>query len=253
MVTDDRRAKILSFLSKEGYMSVPKLAQNLFVSEATIRRYLADLEKEGSIKRTRGGASYIDPALAKWPFVFRNKTNIPEKLHIARLAASFVNDGDTLFMDASSTCLCLAKELSKDLSLDILTYGIPAAQVLAENRKAFVELPCGQYNPDRSSIYGKDACDFFSTRYANTCFISAQGLDAKQGLTEYSREEVFLKKTLCENAKRTIVLLDHTKINKTFYIQDLSLQDIDILITDRPLPEELDREFYKYDIPVIYE
>lgn len=253
MVTDERRLKILELLKKETYMSVSDLSQNIFVSESTIRRYLTELEHEGFIKRVRGGASYIDPALAKWPFVFRNKTNIPEKLHIARLAASFVNEGDTLFLDASSTCLFLAKELSKNISLDILTYGIPAAQVLAENRKAFVELPCGQYNPDRSSIYGKDACDFFSSRYANTCFISAQGLDARQGLTEFSREEVFLKKTLHEHAKQTIVLLDHTKINKIHYIQALTLQDIDVLITDQPLPEELDQEFYKYDIPVIYE
>lgn len=70
---------------------------------------------------------------------------------------------------------------------------------------------------------------------------------------EYSREEAFLKKTLHEHASQTIVLLDHTKMNQTFYIQDLTLSDIEIIITNRPLPENLYEACYKYDIQVIYE
>lgn len=253
MIVEDRRNLILELLEEHNYMSVSQLANKIYVSEATVRRYLTQLEKEGVLKRTRGGASYINPALTEWPFVFRNKTNISEKLHIGKLAASFVEDGDHLFLDASSTCLCLAKSLPQNISADILTYGIPTAQALAKNKHIFVELPGGQFHNDRSSIYGKDACDFICSRYAKTFFVSGQGLDPKQGLTEYSREEAFLKKTLHEHASQTIVLLDHTKMNQTFYIQDLTLSDIDIIITNRPLPENLDEACYKYDIQVIYE
>lgn len=253
MIPETRREEILALLEKNTYMSVSDLAKSIFVSEPTIRRDLAYLEKEGSLKRTRGGASYIHPTLARWPFVFRNKTNIAEKLHIGKIAASFINYGDCIFLDSSSTCLCLAKSFPEDIELDVLTFGIPAAQALGTNPKIFLELPGGKFHPQRECVYGKEACDYFSQHHATICFLSGYGLSADGGLTETSREEFVLKKVLHENADQTIVLMDHTKFGKTHYRKVLSFSEIDILVTDCPLPEDIDEMCYKYDVQVLYE
>lgn len=253
MIPETRRQEILDLLKKNTYMSVSALANSIFVSEPTIRRDLAYLEKEGSVKRTRGGASYIHPTLARWPFVFRNKTNINEKLHIGKIAASFINYGDRIFLDSSSTCLCLAKSFPEDIELDVLTFGIPAAQVLGTNPKIFLELPGGKFNSQRECIYGKEACDYFHQHHATLCFLSGYGLSADGGLTEVSREEAILKKVLHENADQTIVLMDHTKMGNTYYRKVLPFEEMDVLITDRPLPEDIDEMCYEYDVQVLYE
>lgn len=253
MVPKDRREEILKLLSIKKYMSVEEFSNLMFISESTIRRDLAHLEKEGSLKRTRGGASYIDPSLVKWPFVFRNKTNIEEKIYIGKLAASFVQDGDSIFIDSSSTGLCLAKALVKKQNINVLTYGIPTAQLLAEEGNAYVECVCGHYFPGRASIYGKEACDFIKQHYAKTCFISGCGLSIEHGLSDYAKEEVPLKKMFHKCSEQTIVLIDHSKFEQTFFWQDLPFSEIDIIITDQPLPEKIDDICYHHDIQVIYE
>lgn len=111
MLREERRKKILELLADEKTMSVERLERSIFVSEPTIRRDLMQLAKECSIKRTRGGASYVNPDLVDWPFSFRQKENIREKNEIAQMAARLVQDGDTLFLDSGSTCFCLAREL----------------------------------------------------------------------------------------------------------------------------------------------
>lgn len=253
MIPETRREEILNLLATNKYMSVKQLASSIYVSEPTIRRDLMYLEKEGSIKRERGGASYVDPSFVKWPFVFRNKSNLKEKLYIGQLASTLVNDGDNIFIDSSSTGLCFAKSLHQKQNLNVLTYGFQTAQTLSENESTSIECVCGAFHAPHSSIYGKEACDFVSRHYAQSCFISCCGLDTLLGLTDNSREEVALKRTFHEHSKQTVLLLDHTKMNTIFYYQDLKLSEIDIIVTDQPLPKNLDEACYTHDIQVIYE
>lgn len=253
MISETRRQQILDLLEKNTYMSVSDLAKAIFVSEPTIRRDLTYLEKEGSLKRTRGGASYIHPTLVKWPLVFRNKTNIEEKLHIGKIAASLINYGDSIFLDSSSTCLCLAKSFPENIKLDVLTFGIPAARILGTNPNIFLELPGGKFHSQRECVYGQETCNYFDQHHATLCFLSGYGLSADGRLTESSREEFILKKVMHKNADQTIVLIDHTKMGKTYYRKVLSFEEIDILVTDRPLPEDIDEMCYKYDVQVLYE
>ncbi len=173
-------------------MSVKELAKEIFASESTVRRDLTQLEAEGVLKRTRGGASYVNPDKVKYSFMVRNKSNIEKKHHIAKLATKFVESGDSIFIDSSTTCLSFAEELPENIELDILTFGIHTAHQLAVNTNSFVECVCGKYYPTRSSIYGNDACNFISQHHAKTCFMSGCGLHVEYGLTEYSREETSL-------------------------------------------------------------
>lgn len=252
MLPDIRRNEILRHLEKNLYMSVDDLAKAVFVSKPTIRRDLAQMEKEGLLSRKRGGASFIASEKMNFPFVFRNHANIDKKNYIAGLAADYVRDGDFLFLDSSSTCYCLARHLASFSSLNVLTHGIPALQVLGKNRGISIDCVCGTYHPQRDDIYGYDACEYISRRHARINFISCQGLDLKYGITQYTQEDAAIKKAFCSHSDHTILLADSSKIGKISNYQILPLKELTAVVTDQPLPEALMAYCQEHHIEVVY-
>ena len=114
MSFEDRERKIIQLVKEKNYISVKELTKLLYVSEPTIRRDLTLLEKKGLLKRNRGGASYVSRQQTQYPQAFRHDENIQEKKYIARLASQFVQNGDSVFMDASSSCFYLAQYINRD-------------------------------------------------------------------------------------------------------------------------------------------
>lgn len=251
MLSEERRKKILELLADEKTMSVEKLARSIFVSEPTIRRDLMQLAKEGSIKRTRGGASYVNPDMVDWPFTFRQKENIREKTEIARMAARLVQDGDTLFLDSGSTCFCMARELLEKKDLSILTYGVNNARILAENETFHAQITCGRYMPKRTSIYGYGTIDYIRRFHAKWCFISAPAFHPEKGCFNYDAEEAEIKKAFYDNADHTILLLDHTKIGKTFQYLELSMAQLSVIIYDGPVSKQLQKQCERHHVRLI--
>lgn len=252
MIAEDRRRKILELLGQYNYLSVEKLAKAIYVSEPTIRRDLAQLAKEGSLKRTRGGASYINPDLVDWPFTFRQKENIKQKTIIAQLAVKFVKDGDSIFLDSGSTCFCLARELLNLKDLSVLTYGVNNAKILAANDTINAQITCGRYRLKRSSIYGYGTIDYIRQHHAKLCFLSSPGFYPDKGIYNYDAEEAEIKRVFYENADQTILLLDHQKVGKIFSYLELSLKDINVIITDKPFEDSVQLICDKHNITVIH-
>lgn len=253
MLSEERRKRILELLADEKTMSVEKLARAIFVSEPTIRRDLTQMSREGSIKRTRGGASYVNPELVDWPFSFRQKENIREKTHIASMAARFVQDGDTLFLDSGSTCFCLARELLEKKDLSILTYGVNNARILAENETFNAQITCGRYMPKRTSIYGYGTIDYIRQFHAKWCFISAPAFHPEKGCFNYDAKEAEIKKAFYDNADHTILLLDHTKVGKTFQYLELSMAQLSVIIYDGPVSHQLQEQCELYHVRLIHD
>lgn len=109
---------------------------------------------------------------------------------------------------------------------------------------------------DKIILYGLTAFDtliFIKQHYAKTCFVSGCGFSAEHGLSDYAKEEAALKKTFHECSDQTIVLVDHSKFEQKFFWRDLDFSEINVIITDRPLPENIDERCYHHDIQVIYE
>lgn len=252
MISDERKKKILELLEQHQYMSVEKLARAIFVSEPTIRRDLTQMAKEGSLKRTRGGASFVNPDLVDWPFIFRQKESIDQKRHIAEMAVKLVNDGDTLFLDSGSTCYCLARELLELKNLSVLTYGMANAQLLATNETINSQITCGTYQSKRTSIYGFGTIDYIRQFHAKFCFLSSPGFYPEKGIYNYDAEEAEIKKALHDNADITILLLDHKKIGKSFAYLELPLEHIEVILTDRPFETSVQALCDKHHVRVIY-
>ena len=138
-----------------------------------------------------------------------------------------------------STCSYLAETLDPSLRLTLLNNCFPTIQKLSENRHFTVECPCGQYVPSHVGIFGEEAETFIRRRHADYYFDSAAGLDAQAGVTVRALVEMSVKRAMRENADCTVLLLDRSKMGVRNYYQVFALAEIDILITDAPLPAEI--------------
>ena len=252
MQPDDRKKEILEYLEKNQYMSVEELARAVFASEPTIRRDLAQMEREGLISRKRGGASNISSEKMNFPFAFRNRAKIDKNNYIAGLAAAYVREGDFIFLDSSSTCYCLARHLAAFSHLKVLTHGIPALQVLGKKEGITAECVCGTYHPQRDDFSGYEACEYISTRHARISFISCQGLNVTSGVTEYLVDDAALKKAFHRNSDQTILLVDSSKVGRAVHYQTMPLKELTAIVTDQPLPEELTAYCEAHHIEVVY-
>ena len=253
MSHEDRREQILSLIQAEGYISVTDLARSLFISEPTIRRDLTALEREGSIRRTHGGASFIENGPNFWPLNMRNKVNLKEKELIGQLAASLLKENDHIFIDTGSTDFCLAKALDPAMQLTVATNGLPIAMLLAGQATKTVECCGGFYDARDSAFYGEDTLQFIRKRRAKYFFVSTGSMDAQYGASGFDSKGIPSKHVFSENAERTVLLMDHTKEDKVSYYQVFTWDQIDILITDRRPNEALMDACREHQVQVIYE
>ena len=239
MIPENRREVILSILKEKGYCSVEALASKVYVSVPTIRRDLSHLHKEGLIKRVHGGASYFQGAPQMLPFDLRKKAMSKEKIKIGETAARLLNDHDTLFLDSSSTCLCLAKAIDSHQKLNVLTNSFLIAQILAEYPEVTVEIVGGIYQPTNLSTYGHEAESNIAKRYAKYCFVTVNSVDQDYGFSNITETDIGVKRAFAQHAEKVIMLVDSSKLYRKNYFKVFDFHEIDILITDKALDEPL--------------
>lgn len=249
MLPEGRRNQILALLKQQGYCSVEELAEIVYVSVPTMRRDLTQLEREGLIKRVHGGASYLGGDAGRViPFDLRGKSMVPEKMRIGEAAAKLLELRDTIFIDSSSTCLCLAKAISPKSEITVLTNSIVIAQTLAEYDQVTVELTGGDYSALALSLYGRGAEETISRRHAKYCFVAVSGMDKEFGLSNSTGIDVGVKRAFAQHAEKVVLLIDSSKVNRARYYKVFDYDDIDMIITDRPLDDELAETCEKYRI-----
>jgi len=239
IAVENREKQMLSLLEVKKYLSVTQLCRELFTSESTIRRGLNKLEKQGLVRRTRGGAFYVQRDHLEWPLLYKNQENIDKKRHIADLAIDFVTDGQTLFVDSSSTCLYFARRLTEKKGLTVLTNGITTSNLLSEETEAEVYCACGKVYSKQSSIHGAETCEYVLNHTANTAFVTCRGLDAGFGASDFIEGEAMVKRCFRKRAGKTILLVDSSKFDKRFFNQTFAIEDIDVAISDKAFPEDI--------------
>ncbi len=247
---DERRNSILSIIDEYGEISLAELC-SLFpdVSSMTIRRDLSELESRGSIIRTRGGAlsvRKINSSLSHLSngeeneYSLRARENIIQKQAIAKKALSFVHKGRSIYFDAGSTIMALAELVPND-SMTIITNGINVAQNLVSKSNINVMIPAGTVNRNTLSVSGSEALNFIEKINIELAFMSASAFSKEAGFTVANTNEAELKKAVISRAKKVIMLLDNEKIGKDLVFTLADISDIHVLITDKPLPEDIQK------------
>lgn len=236
---------------QHGYLTVEELSRSLYTSLPTVRRDLKSMDEEGLIRRMHGGASHISSSRREFPFDLRSRTCMEEKKIIASLAAKLITDDDSIFIDTGSSCYIMAQLLDSNLSLKVVTNCLPTIQILSEKNRITIECPSGQYNNRHRSICGEDAAKFIDTRYAHYYFASASGLSLENGVNTLTSMDVEVKRAMNSNSEKTVLLMDHSKIGRSCFYKAFDISDIDILISDQPLPSELESRCRKEQVSII--
>ncbi|MFZ4451293.1 DeoR/GlpR family DNA-binding transcription regulator [Salibacterium aidingense] len=248
----ERRHKIMEILNKEMRLTVKRLAGELDVSEVTLRSDLKEMEKEGLLRRTHGGAMLPSYPGEEVSFSAREKQNKNEKVIIAQQALDIIKEGQCILLDASSTALELAKLLKqKNIKLTVVTSGIYTALELRENPDLTVILLGGVVRKGSSSLEGILGSNILDQVYVDIMFTSGNGFTFETGLTDFNVYEVELKTEMVKKATSLVALMDHSKIGKSSISSFARTDDISYFITDQTLTKEQYNNFEKRNIEVL--
>src|SRR5699024_5787041 len=180
------------------------LCKQLFCSEATIRRSLVKLEQAGLIKRFHGGATLIPDKNIEYPHFYREKKRQKEKTYISDLAFDFIGNGDTLFLDSSSTVATLCTKLDHFKNLTVITNGLQIALMFSKFNNIDVYIAGGIVKKSSLSVIGQLSSQFIGDFTVDLAFISCRGMD-KCGIYEADPNQALTKKHMIDNANQTIL------------------------------------------------
>jgi len=243
MLASERQDRILDMLLKSRAVSTTRAAKALAVTEETVRRDFEKLEADGRLYREHGGAVRANDSRRDLPLDSRELANVAEKNAIARAARTLIQNGETVFFDASSTVFQLAGRLT-DLEVTVLTTGLKVAIELARQPAVQVILVGGVVNHGSLSCQGTLTDRILESYHVRKVFISCRGVDAERGLSEANSEQAGLRRKIINFSDQTIVLADHTKIGLKSSYFFAGLEDVDMLVTDRP-PENKIRQILR--------
>jgi len=232
----ERKSEIVNILEQSGKVDVGDLSARLGTSRETIRRDLQEMEEDGILKRTHGGAVFagsIPGSPLELPVAVREIQHSGEKDAICRKAASLIRDGDNIFLDNSSTCLYLLKYIPPKANVTIITNSVKllseSVNYLSPNH--LVICLGGIFHASNHSLYGntalKNAADFYPSR----TFMSCSGI-RPDSVTDASILEVDLKRLMMERSQEVILLADHSKFTRSGQVFLSDLSGIDMVITD---------------------
>ena len=243
MLDGERHERILDRLRRDTFASVHQISEETGASETTIRRDLDALEREGSLKRIRGGAE-LSPTLRspvdvprEAPFERRRAFHVEEKRKVAGAAASLCENGETIFIDGGSTTFQMADYL-RSLKLTIVTNSFAIAESLLHTSGNTIIVPGGIVYPDSCLILDPFGNDMFSDYHATKAFMGIGGL-SPAGAYNNDATLIRTERAMIEHSEALVILADSSKFGKSAPIRLCDPSAIDILITDQNPPDEI--------------
>jgi DeoR/GlpR family transcriptional regulator of sugar metabolism len=235
--TGPRRQQILNLLEETGSLDVGDLADRFAVSVVTIRKDLDDLEREGLLQRTFGGAVFSHRSRFNRSFLERASEHLPEKLAIAAAALEYIKDGDTIILDAGTTTLALAQVLKTHVkSAFIITCSVPVA--LEVSSAGYDILLLGGMVRNKSlALLGRETLWMLDRYRADKAFLGSSGFTMEKGHTTPNPDDAQVKEAIMRVSREKYVLVDSSKFGDQCLTRFANLRDIDLTITDSRLPK----------------
>lgn len=250
-----RQQYIIELLDKKGEIQLHELKE-IFpdISMMTLRRDLISFEKEGLILRTYGGAVSVkklsNVSGDENPYYLRASESVEAKIEISKKALEFIEKGRSIYFDAGSTIMYLAERLS-DENYSIITSGLNISLELMKKIKLSVISLGGLVNRNTLSVSGSNTINFLDYINIDLAFMSASAFSIENGFTISNIYESELKRKVIENAKKVIMLMDTSKLNKNLPFTFAKLEDIDIWITEKELPVEIIQSAKKNNVQLL--
>ena len=234
MIAEERRSILVNKLREEGYVQVTELADELGISSATIRRDIILLDKEGICTRKRGGAVRTAQGVTmEIPYATRRLRNLAEKGAIAKEALKFIENGNTLLLDAGSTVYSLALLLHQRERLTVVTHDLNIAQKLATNQHINLICTGGIARENEYILEGAQVIDFIRSLRVDKVFLAADAIHPDGWIANVNINEVPIKQAMLSASQQIILLSDSSKFSTTGFAKVCDISEVDTLITDR--------------------
>lgn len=232
MVPAQRRQGILQAV-RSGTAHVSDLARAFDVSEMTVRRDLASLERDGKLERVHGGAVNHVP---ERPFEETALESPEVKTRIGRCAAELVQDGQTVMIDIGTTALQVARHLHGRRNITVITTNLAVLDELRDEPEVDIVLPGGLVRRNYRSTVGVLAEDALRQLRADIAFLGTSGVDRDLSVWDTTMIEVPIKRAMIAAAGHVVLLADGKKFAMSGVVRICGAGDLDQIITDESLP-----------------
>lgn len=244
-----RQERIKKNLEEYGRVICTDLANELGVSEHTIRRDLTELSKEGLCKKVYGGAvsKLNDPA----HFEARRSQDSTEKTLLAQSAAGLVSENSCIYIDAGTTNLAIAENLPEDMPLTVVTNSPDIASVLLRKSRIHTVLLGGVVSRAVGGSVGHNALQQLKSIVVDQAFIGGCAFDLDTGLTGFDLEDCEFKRNAIILSKKTVVALTASKIQRVARFTIVPAAGIDVLVVPDEVTPDVRKMFTDAGIDVV--
>ncbi len=249
MLTQQRKQYILERLEEDGQIVAKSLAEELALSEDTIRRDLRELAKEGLLQRVHGGALPASPATAD--FSQRESIASDGKASIGKTAASIIQDKQIIIIDGGTTAIQLARQLPTHLAATVVTHSPHIAVELIHHPNIDVIIIGGSLFKHSMVTMGTAAIDALSHIQADIFFMGVTGIHPQAGLSTGYLEEAYMKKALSQHAAETFVMASHEKLDVASAYHIMPFTEINGIIVEPHIASERLQPYKQQGIQII--
>ena len=241
MIQYQRHKEILAKLETHQAISIRRLAKELYTSESTIRRDLADLEQQGLVRRVYGGVVLARHTGVDMPAFHREQENISKKQEIVARAARLIEDGMSIFLDAATTTSCIVPYLSNHKNLTVVTNSLLLTEKLGELGEDWVRVFCtgGVYIAHNKAFGGAAAIRMIESMRADLLLFSSRGVTLDGEITDTSELENEVRRAMLRRARMRAFLCYDDKIGQQYIFKLCDRGEYDCIISNAPLPPAL--------------
>jgi len=204
------------------------------VTEETIRRDFQKLEDDNFLVRFYGGAFVNEGVQNDIDVNLREFSHVEGKQRMAFACLPHIKNGDSIFLDASSTSYFIANILA-DKNITLVTNSLKIAYLLIDRANINLIIIGGSFNRTTMSMLGRNAESNMNNYFFDTAFISCRSLNQEHGVTDSNEQQAEVRKIAIEHANKVFLVADYTKFDRTAFTRICGFDKIDYIVADSML------------------
>jgi DeoR/GlpR family transcriptional regulator of sugar metabolism len=241
---EDRRRAILARAREIGHVDVGEISQLLAVAAETVRRDLRQLEAQGLVRRTHGGAYPVESGGFESTMRIRSESRVAEKRRIAAATVQLLDNAESIYLDEGYTPQLIAEDLVRlDRTLTVVTSSVGSAGLLARGSQHRVILLGGRVRSNTVATVDHWAVNMLGGLHVDVAILGANGISCENGLTTPDPAVAAVKETAVRVSRRRIFVGVHTKFGVTSFCRFAEVGDFEVIVTETALPA---REGHRY-------
>lgn len=244
-----RQVEILNIAREKGRVNVDDLAGLFSVTPQTIRKDLNELCDRRVLQRIHGGA-VLASGVENMGYEARNTLALEEKRRIGLRAASLLPDNCSLFINIGTTTEQVAHALSTHRGLLVITNNINVANILRPAPGVEVIIAGGLVRRSDGGVVGEATAEFISQFKVDYAVIGASAIEEDGAILDYDHREVRVSQAIIRNARQVMMVCDSMKLSRSAPVRIAHLSQIDVFVTDVPLPGRLDQIAREHGVQV---